>query len=78
MRPVNQQGKRVTAKESMENKQLTIKEQLAEAELQLAIARRRAGLCIHCGRPHADDDLSPFGGSCEDCLRAILDGNWRN
>lgn len=59
-------------------KQLTIKDQLAEAELQLAIARRRAGLCIHCGRPNPDADDGYLGGSCEDCLRDILDGNWRN
>jgi hypothetical protein len=62
----------------MDNNQQALNEQLAEAELQLAIARRRAGLCIHCGRLNAGDDLSPFGGSCEDCLRDMLDGNWRN
>ncbi len=75
---VNQQDKGGRAKRFMDNKQLTSNEQLAEEEIQLAIARRRAGLCIHYGRPNADDAHGQFGGSCEDCVRDILKGDWRN
>ena len=48
-----------------------IDEKSVSAELQLAVARRRAGLCIHCGRRNDEPDDGYLGGTCSSCLKRL-------